>query len=103
MPLDRPQDTLIPARDLQRFCTEVVACFDSPAADAELVAEALVEADLRGVHSHGVLLLPAYVERLKTGVINPRPKPRVCRAKSPVSTRNARRSSTPAWHRCTAR
>src|SRR3954470_19715631 len=33
-----------------------------------------VEADLRGVHSHGVIRVPTYVEGTKAGRINPRPK-----------------------------
>ncbi|GAA1159275.1 Ldh family oxidoreductase [Kribbella jejuensis] len=39
--------------------------FDS--ADAAEIAAALVEADLRGVSSHGVMLVPMYVERLNAG------------------------------------
>jgi len=35
--------------------------------DAAKIAAALVEADLRGVTSHGVMLVPMYVERLNAG------------------------------------
>ena len=35
--------------------------------DADEIAAALVEADLRGVSSHGVMLVPMYVERLNAG------------------------------------
>jgi LDH2 family malate/lactate/ureidoglycolate dehydrogenase len=35
--------------------------------DAAEIAAALVEADLRGVSSHGVMLVPMYVERLNAG------------------------------------
>jgi LDH2 family malate/lactate/ureidoglycolate dehydrogenase len=47
---------------------------DVPAEDARIVADHLVEADLRGVHSHGVIRVPTYVAALKAGKINPRPK-----------------------------
>jgi LDH2 family malate/lactate/ureidoglycolate dehydrogenase len=46
---------------------------------AATVAETLVWASLRGVDSHGVARLPVYVERLRSGVLNPRPRPSVVR------------------------
>src|SRR5687767_15225268 len=57
--------------------TQVAGIFkrlDVPAEDAEIVADHLVEADLRGVHSHGVIRVPAYVQGIRAGKINPRPK-----------------------------
>ena len=47
-----------------------------PAA-ADAVAELLVEANLRGVDSHGTSRLPTYVERLRAGLVNRDPKPSV--------------------------
>jgi LDH2 family malate/lactate/ureidoglycolate dehydrogenase len=38
-----------------------------PAADARIVAASLVDADMRGIHSHGVNRLGIYVERLRAG------------------------------------
>jgi LDH2 family malate/lactate/ureidoglycolate dehydrogenase len=46
---------------------------DVPAEDAGIVAHHLVEADLRGVHSHGVIRVPTYVQGIRAGKINPRP------------------------------
>jgi LDH2 family malate/lactate/ureidoglycolate dehydrogenase len=46
-------------------------------ADAAVIAEALVQANLRGVDSHGVVRLPQYVEALRAGEVNPRPVVRV--------------------------
>lgn len=45
--------------------------------DATLLASSLVTADLRGVHSHGLLRVPEYVEKLTTGGVNPAGRPRV--------------------------
>ena len=45
-----------------------------PEADARTIADALVDADLRGVHSHGVRWIPRYVASLRAGSTNPRPK-----------------------------
>src|SRR5258708_28560856 len=41
--------------------------------DAKVVADLMVEADLRGSDTHGVIRLPLYLRRLKEGGINPRP------------------------------
>src|SRR3984893_2417620 len=41
--------------------------------DASTVARCLVRADLRGVDTHGLQLLPHYLERVRRGLINPRP------------------------------
>ena len=44
-----------------------------PQDDARVTADSLVEADLRGVHSHGMQRLPWYVKRLEKGGTNPTP------------------------------
>jgi LDH2 family malate/lactate/ureidoglycolate dehydrogenase len=46
-------------------------------ADAETVADQLVKADLRGIHSHGVMRVPLYVGKLSGGGVDPRGRPRV--------------------------
>jgi LDH2 family malate/lactate/ureidoglycolate dehydrogenase len=43
-----------------------------PAPAAATVAQALVDADLRGIPSHGSLLVPMYVERLQKGSVSTR-------------------------------
>lgn len=43
------------------------------AADARIVAQCLVLADLRGVGSHGVSRMPIYLERLRKGLVKPMP------------------------------
>jgi LDH2 family malate/lactate/ureidoglycolate dehydrogenase len=42
--------------------------------DAQIVAHCLVRADLRGVDTHGLQFLPQYLERVRRGLINPRPR-----------------------------
>jgi LDH2 family malate/lactate/ureidoglycolate dehydrogenase len=46
-------------------------------ADAEVLADQLVKADLRGIHSHGVMRVPLYVSKLSGGGVDPRGRPRV--------------------------
>lgn len=41
--------------------------------DAATISRCLVEADLRGTNSHGVLRLPIYIPRFRNGAINARP------------------------------
>src|SRR6185503_19668565 len=50
------------------FCTAVYTSAGMPPEDARLVADTLVQADLWGHQSHGVLRLPWYLARLKAGV-----------------------------------
>ncbi|WUJ69094.1 Ldh family oxidoreductase [Kribbella soli] len=52
---------------LQATVSAVFTAVGFDPADAGKIATALVEADLRGVSSHGVMLVPMYVERLNAG------------------------------------
>ncbi len=73
------ETVLVEEGALTRFCT---ACFEAagvPAPDALAASVNLVEADLRGVESHGVVRLPIYVQRLLAGAMNPRPVIRTMR------------------------
>src|SRR5947209_4422826 len=71
----------IGAPDLTAFITRAFVAAGLPAADAEALAGLMVEADLRGSDTHGVIRLPLYLRRLKAGGINPRPNIRVVREK----------------------
>ena len=46
-------------------------------ADARELAESLVAADQRGIHSHGAMRVPEYVEKLRVGGVNPRGRPHI--------------------------
>ncbi len=54
---------------LKRFVALVYNAFGVPEDDANLVADSLVQADLWGHQSHGVLRLSWYLERLRRGVM----------------------------------
>lgn len=67
-PVGQAEDqVLVPAEWLEETVGAIFAALDFWPADARLIASTLVEADLRGVGSHGVLLVPMYVDRLKAG------------------------------------
>jgi LDH2 family malate/lactate/ureidoglycolate dehydrogenase len=58
---------------LRRLAVEALTGLDVPSADAEVVAESLIEAELEGQSSHGLMRLPFLLDRLREGRINPRP------------------------------
>ncbi|WP_309082475.1 Ldh family oxidoreductase, partial [Zhihengliuella sp.] len=65
--------TTFPPQDLVRFAKDALIARGVPAADALLTARSLVQADQRGIYSHGLLRLPLYCEALRLGGINPTP------------------------------
>lgn len=60
---------------LIEFATEVYRGAGVPEADARLIADTLVQADLWGHQSHGVLRLGWYLDRLRNGVMRPVTEP----------------------------
>jgi LDH2 family malate/lactate/ureidoglycolate dehydrogenase len=67
----------IDAASLRGFVARAFEAVGLPAADASAVAELMVQADLRGSDTHGVIRLPLYVRRIRAGGINPRPNIRI--------------------------
>jgi L-2-hydroxycarboxylate dehydrogenase (NAD+) len=65
---------------LKHFVVEVLERSGVARAHAEVVADVLVEADLRGIESHGVARLDSYyVGRIRSGHLNPQPNYRIVR------------------------
>jgi LDH2 family malate/lactate/ureidoglycolate dehydrogenase len=58
---------VISAEDLTSWAAGLLEAANFPRPTAQLVAESLVAANLRGVDSHGVQLLPYYVEQVERG------------------------------------
>ena len=64
-----------PAEKLIKFTYETLIGIGVPDADALLMAESLIESDLKGVYSHGIMRLPIYMHQLRKtgpGGINPK-------------------------------
>ena len=57
--------------DLHAFCAQALQRAGARPGDAVVIADGLIAADLRGVHSHGALRVGIYVDRLRAGSINP--------------------------------
>jgi LDH2 family malate/lactate/ureidoglycolate dehydrogenase len=68
-----PADAVaIDAQRLTRAVADIFAAVGIAAEDAQVVAADLVAADLEGLASHGVMLLPMYVERIVKGSVSRR-------------------------------
>src|SRR5271155_3406577 len=70
-------DSRVPAERLTAFVARAFVAAGLPDADAETLSQLMVEADLRGSDTHGVIRLPLYVRRIRAGGINVRPDIRV--------------------------
>jgi hypothetical protein len=74
----------VSAGELTRFATDIFARAGLPRADAGVVAEVLVWANLRGVDTHGVMRVPRYIDLIENGDMNPEPAIRI-RTETPAS------------------
>ncbi len=72
LPLIEEEDSYrIRADDLEHLVAAIFEKVSVPPTDAQIIAQALVEADLRGMNSHGILRLPIYIHRLQQGGFSP--------------------------------
>ncbi|HEY6331290.1 MAG TPA: Ldh family oxidoreductase [Blastocatellia bacterium] len=65
----RNGDSIISEPELRAFCEAVFMTLGVESADAQVWADALMEASLRGIDSHGVLVLPMYAAMIEAGGI----------------------------------
>jgi LDH2 family malate/lactate/ureidoglycolate dehydrogenase len=63
----------IAAARLREFGRTIFERLGLPGPDADVVADCLVQANVRGLDSHGVVRIPIYAKRLRLGLVNPRP------------------------------
>src|SRR5438270_418898 len=70
-------DRLVPHFELKKICTNALMSAGISGQSAEIVADNLVDANLRGIDSHGVMRLPFYIRGLQEGLINPNPTVRI--------------------------
>ncbi|RSK55306.1 Ldh family oxidoreductase [Bacillus canaveralius] len=59
------------AEGLREFCFQVFRRVGVQKEEAEIVADSLIQADLRGVDSHGVVRTAIYLKRIESNMINP--------------------------------
>jgi LDH2 family malate/lactate/ureidoglycolate dehydrogenase len=61
--------------DAQAFVEGVLEGNGVPKENAAIVANCLVQADLRGVDTHGMNRIPSYMARVRQGVLDPKATP----------------------------
>ncbi|MFH0914752.1 MAG: Ldh family oxidoreductase [Chloroflexota bacterium] len=69
---------------LKDFGTQALTRVGIPEKDAGIIANTLVEAELRGVDTHGLVQLAPFVRMVTEGKVNPRPKLSIVK-ETPVS------------------
>lgn len=71
------ETVLIKESELRKICVTLLMKESVPKDDAEIIADTIVEANLRGVDTHGVAILPTYLKRLRNGGANPIPNVKI--------------------------
>jgi LDH2 family malate/lactate/ureidoglycolate dehydrogenase len=61
---------VIPVNQLTRFVEAILSAAGLPRHKASITAASLVGANLRGVDSHGILLVPRYVDKIRAGELD---------------------------------
>ena len=57
---------------LKSFMKDVFIELEVPEEDAEIIADVLINSDLRGIDSHGIQRCKMYYDRIKEGIYNPK-------------------------------
>ena len=61
----------------QAFAEGVLVGNGVPEANAKIIASCLVQADLRGIDTHGVNRIPSYMARIRQGLLDPKAEPKL--------------------------
>ncbi|KAK2777578.1 hypothetical protein FQN52_001188 [Onygenales sp. PD_12] len=69
------QPIFIPSSTAHQFVRRLLEKHNVSPQNADIVAKCLVEADLRGVDSHGINRIPSYLTRIRQGVLDPAASP----------------------------
>jgi ureidoglycolate dehydrogenase (NAD+) len=77
--------TTVKAGTLRTWAASLLGSWGYDAPDAQFLSDSLVDANLRGVDSHGVMRLPAYAARIERHLIDPLARPIVTTTGAVVS------------------
>ena len=61
------------ARSLSEFCEAAATAAGFESGDARILGDSLVDAELRGIPSHGLVHLPMHIEELERGLLKAKP------------------------------
>jgi LDH2 family malate/lactate/ureidoglycolate dehydrogenase len=67
--------TKVTASDAQSFVEGILTGNSVSKENASIIAKCLVQADLRGVDTHGINRIPSYMDRIRRGVLDPEATP----------------------------
>ncbi|KAK1145153.1 hypothetical protein N8T08_004586 [Aspergillus melleus] len=70
-----PPKYYVSAPSAQKFIHSILTGNGVPADNAAIIADCLIQADLRGVDTHGSNRIPSYMERIRQGVLDPGAQP----------------------------
>ena len=69
---DSPPPCIIPFDYMNEFMKDTLMAYGTPEKEAEICADVLIEADKRGIDSHGIgRLKPIYCDRMDQGILSP--------------------------------
>jgi LDH2 family malate/lactate/ureidoglycolate dehydrogenase len=71
-PHDLSQEMIVPLEDLKDFLAKLFVKKGMFAAEAQIVVARLIEADLRGIQSHGCRAVPQYIRAMDEGHLDAR-------------------------------
>lgn len=77
---------------LRAFAEGIVAGLGASERTAEVVSASLIEADRRGVHTHGLVRLPSYCAEVRAGRVVVDVDPRIVRESGPTAMVDGRRA-----------
>lgn len=81
---------MINVKRLHEFIVDLTKKAGLPEEQARILADTLIDADLKGIDTHGVLRLPIYVKRMESGVINVKEAIQVVREKGAIQNLDVR-------------
>jgi hydroxycarboxylate dehydrogenase B len=73
----KPAAFRVAPADIMRLGLALLERAGTPPDDARVVMDHLVAASAMGLHSHGVMRIPQYLDEIKSGVINPAARPEI--------------------------
>lgn len=84
--------TTYSVESLRALCQSIGVAAGLRGEDARLLSDCLIDAELRGVESHGLIHLPMYVEWIDDGFLNPEGQLEIVRDSGATAVMNANRA-----------
>ena len=94
--MSAPEAVRVRREDLEALVASCLTGLEVPEPDARVVAEVLVDANLRGVDTHGIVRAPVYMRRVARGLTGGTERMRVVREDGPALRLDAAQALGPA-------